>query len=78
MCQGTFFGEFDFKNGCETEFEDIITKNHAVDSKIGSLLKIDVRADWTDESIPTAWELINFKYSDGNEKHPGSDGRRIR
>ena len=35
----------------------IITKNHAADSKIGSLLKIDFRADWTHETIPTAWEL---------------------
>ena len=36
----------------------IITKNHAADSKIGSPLKIDFRADWTHESIPTAWDLI--------------------
>ena len=35
----------------------IIRKNHAADSKIGSPLKIDFRADWTDEYIPTAWEL---------------------
>ena len=35
----------------------IITKNHAADSKIGSPLKIDFRADWTHESNPTAWEL---------------------
>ena len=35
----------------------IITKNHAADLKIGSRLKIDFRADWTHESIPTAWEL---------------------
>ena len=35
----------------------IITKNHAADSKIASPLKIDFRADWTHESIPTAWEL---------------------
>ena len=34
----------------------IITKNHAADSKIGSLLKINFRADWTHESNPTAWE----------------------
>ena len=34
-----------------------ITRNHAVDSKIGFLLKIDFRADWTHEFIPTAWEL---------------------
>ena len=35
----------------------IMTKNHAADSKMGSTLKIDFRADWTDECIPTAWEL---------------------
>ena len=35
----------------------IITKNHAADSKIGSPLKIDFRADWSHESNPTAWEL---------------------
>ena len=29
--------------------------NLATDSKIG--LKIDFRADWTHESIPTTWEL---------------------
>ena len=36
----------------------IITKNHAADLKIGSPLKIDFRAEWTHESMPTAWELI--------------------
>ena len=35
----------------------IITKNLAVDSNIGSCLKIDFRADWTHESNLTAWEL---------------------
>ena len=35
----------------------IITKNQAVDSKVGSLLKIDFGAEWTHESIPTAWDL---------------------
>ena len=39
----------------------IITKNHAADSKIGSLLKIDFRADWTREFNPTAWELRRGK-----------------
>ena len=41
----------------------IITKNHARDSKIGSPLKIDFRADGTHDSHPTAWELnqiVNF------------------
>ena len=36
----------------------IITKNHADDSKIGSALKIDFKAEWTHESMPTAWVLI--------------------
>ena len=40
----------------------IITKNHADDSKIGSLLKIDFKAEWTHESMPTAWELNFFFY----------------
>ena len=35
----------------------IITKNHAANSKKGSPLKINFRAAWTHESIPTAWEL---------------------
>ena len=43
----------------------IITKNHAADSKIGSPLKIDFRADWTHESIPTAWELT-IAYNNAN------------
>ena len=34
-----------------------ITKNHAADSKIGYPLKIDLRADWTHEPNPTAWEF---------------------
>ena len=35
----------------------IITKNHAADSKEGSLFKNDFSADWAYEFIPTAWEL---------------------
>ena len=35
----------------------IITKNHADDSKIGFPLKIDFKAEWTHESMPTAWEI---------------------
>ena len=51
-----FFENFDFKNGCKNEFADN-NENHAADSKIWSPLKIDFRADWTHEFIPTAWEL---------------------
>ena len=40
----------------------IITKNHAADSKIESPRKIDFRADWTHESIPTAWELSRRRW----------------
>ena len=37
-----------------------MTKHLAADSKIGSPLKIDFRADLTHESNPTAWEVIRF------------------
>ena len=47
---------FDFENRCKMNLR-IITKNHAAESKIASAFKIDFRADWTHESIPTAWEL---------------------
>ena len=40
----------------------IITKNHADDSKIGSSLKIDFKAEWTHESMPTAWVLISRQF----------------
>ena len=56
-CQGTFFVNFDFKNGCKMNLR-IKTKNYVADSKIGSPLKIDIRADWTQKSNPTAWELM--------------------
>ena len=36
-------------------------KNHAVDSKIGSTLKIVFRAGWTHGSISTAWDLKNLQ-----------------
>ena len=41
----------------------IITKNHETDLKIGSPQKIDFRADRTQESHPTGWELmVKFFY----------------
>ena len=52
-CQGIFFVDFYFKNGGKMNLR-IITKNHAADSKIGSPLKIDFKAEWTHESMPTA------------------------
>ena len=54
--QGIFFVNFDFKMDVKMNLR-ILTKNYAADSKIGSLLKIDLRAEWTHESMPTAWEL---------------------
>ena len=51
-----FFVNFDFKNGCKNEFEDNNDKSWF---KIWYILKIDFRADWTDEFNPTAWELKN-------------------
>ena len=51
-----FFVNFDFKNGRKNEFEDNNEKSCSrLKNKV--LLKIDSRADWTHESIPTAWEL---------------------
>ena len=35
----------------------MITKNHGDDSKIGFPLKIDLKVEWTHESMPTAWVL---------------------
>ena len=46
------------KMGVKMNFR-IITKNHASDSKIRSPHKIDFRADGTQESHPTAWELTD-------------------
>ena len=52
--------KFDFKNGCKNEFENN-DENHVAESKIGSPLKTDFRAEWTHDSNPTAWELIFFE-----------------
>ena len=55
-CQGIFFVNFDFINGCKNEFED---NNEKSCSRLKNRvpLKIDFTADWTHESNPTAWEL---------------------
>ena len=55
-CQGNFSWILISKMNVKMNFR-IITKNHAADSKIGSSLEIDLRADWTHESNLTAWEL---------------------
>ena len=44
-------------------------KNHADDSKIESLLKIDFKAEWTHESMPTAWELKLISSFDSHESN---------
>ena len=51
-----FSVNFDFENKCKNEFQDNNEKS-AADSKVESLQKIDFRADGTQESHPTAWEL---------------------
>ena len=56
-----FFVNFDFKNGCKNEFEDN-NENSCSRFKNRVPLKIDFRAVWTHESIPTAWELIKLEY----------------
>ena len=47
-CQASLFREFQFQK---------LTKNHASDSIKGSPRKIELRADGTHDSHPTAWEL---------------------
>ena len=44
-CQGIFFVNFDFKNGCKNEFE---VNNEKSESRFKNRvpLKIDFRADW--------------------------------
>ena len=57
---------FDFKNGCKNEFE-VNNEKSCSRFKNRVPLKIDFRADWTHESIPTAWELrffSNFRVTD--------------
>ena len=54
-----FFVNFYFKNGCKNEFEDNKEKSCSR-FKNRAPLKINFRADWTHESIPTAWEFLEF------------------
>ena len=51
------FVNFDFKNECQNEYED---NKEKLCSRFKNRvpLKIDFRADWTHESISTAWVLI--------------------
>ena len=55
-CPGFSFVNFDFENGCKNEFED---GNEKLCRRFKNRVsrKIDFKADWTHESIPTAWEL---------------------
>ena len=55
-----FFVYYDFKNGVKMNLR-IIMKNHAANSKIRSSQNIDLRADGTHESQPTAWELNHLR-----------------
>ena len=62
--QWNFFGVKEFflvnlvcKNECKNEFQDN-NKKSCLDSKIASPNEIDFRAYGTQESHPTAWELI--------------------
>ena len=53
-----FFVNFDFKNGCKNEFEDNNEKScRRFKNRVP--LKIDFKAEWTHEFMPTAWELKN-------------------
>ena len=55
-----FFVYFDFKNGCENEFEDNNKKSCSrFENRVP--LKIDFRAYESHESHPTAWELRHFR-----------------
>ena len=58
-CPGFSFVNFDFKNGFKNEFED---DNEKLCRRFKNRVshKIDFKADWTHESIPTAWELRRF------------------
>ena len=47
---------FDFRNGCKNELKDNNEKSYRR-FKNRVPLKIYFRANWTHESIPTAWEL---------------------
>ena len=59
-CQGIFFVNLNFKNGCENEFQDNNEKScSSFKNRVPH--KIDFRHDGTHESHPTAWELINRK-----------------
>ena len=51
-----FFSNFSLKNECKNQFEDNNEKSCRFKNRVP--LKIDFRADWTHESISTAWVLI--------------------
>ena len=55
-CQGIFFISFDFRNEFENEFKDNNEKSCSW-SRNRVCHKIDFKAVWPHETIPTAWEL---------------------
>ena len=59
-CQGIFFVNFYFKNGCKNVFED---NNEISCSRFKNRVprKIDFRAEWTHESSPTGSRIIFFR-----------------
>ena len=61
LYQEIFFVNFDFKNGCKNDFEDINVKSWSR-FKNRVPLEIDFRADWTHVSNPTARELRYYIY----------------
>ena len=56
-CQGIFYMNFDFKNGCENEFKDN-NKNNGADPEIGYLTKSISKLNGYATAMPTAWELV--------------------
>ena len=77
-CQGIFFLNLNFKNGCKNEFQDNNEKSWSWFIN-GVSQKIDFRADGTHESQPTAWELKIFFRLQGTWDPPClSELRRLR
>ena len=56
-CQGIFFINFDFKNGCKMNYR-IITKNHVGDQEIGFITKSISKLNGRAMAMPTAWKVI--------------------
>ena len=59
-CQGFFYINFDFKNGCENEFKDYTGKS-STDPDIEFLTKSIPKPYGCAAAMPTGWELMSFK-----------------